>query len=245
MPVTNETAETLRQLVAAEPALGPERVPGGAGEYARLAPAPRTSVAYMAGSPPHEWPAHYHTYRRALVQMASLECAAGAPVERCLSWFRCIADLAGAPGADGQPVNAAEAVVYTALARRFGDAARVPGGVPEGQMAERVLHALLTGAPLPPPQDPALFDNAHWAGLGRALRSGDRDAAQRAFIAIADWWISEYEDSGVPRFDLSEYPVFEPAPNAALAFANHSRGLGISFTDPGHRLFYVAALMVD
>ncbi|HEX6368215.1 MAG TPA: hypothetical protein VF006_04750 [Longimicrobium sp.] len=243
MPITPGTVETLRRLLAEEPVPGAERLPGGAGEYARLAPEPRATIAYMAGSPPEQWPAHYRTYRTALLQLASLECAAGVPVERCLRWFRCIADLASAPRAGGEPTDAAEAVTCTALARDFTDPARLSGAVPDGPMAERVLHALLTGAPLPPPEVPALFDHQHWAALGRAIRARDRDAARTAFIGIAEWWISEYEDSGVPRFDLSEYPAFEPVPNAALAIANHAERMDIDFDDPGHRLFYVAALM--
>jgi hypothetical protein len=243
MPITPDTVERLRRLLAEEPALGPERLPGGTGEYARLAPEPRATIAYMAGSPPEQWPAHYRTYRTALLRLASLECAAGASVDRCLRWFRCIADLASAPLAGGEPADASTAVTYTALARDFENPARLSGPVPDGPIPERVLHALLAGAPLPRSEQRPLFDHEHWAALGQAIRAGDGDAARRAFIGIAEWWISEYEDSGVPRFDLSEYPAFEPAPNAALAIANYAERLGIDFDDPDHRLFYVAALM--
>ncbi len=240
------TSQRVISLLAEEPVLGPERLPTAAGDYRRLAPAILREVASLSHSPEQSL-VHNREFRTALLRLASIECAAGAAIERCQSWFDCLASLASwtSPGTSGW-IDAGEAAIWTALALRleitnFSVWPEDPG---TESTSDRVVYRLLTQKPLVTRSDRRLFENGLWEDLCSAVEDGHSVAAGRCFRSIADWWLAEYRDTETPTYDPEHFSTFEPAPNAALAIALISRRLEIHFDRTEHQRFYYVALML-
>jgi hypothetical protein len=239
--VKNLAAALLREA----PTFGEERFPGAARDYAELSPDARSTVAAMTAQP-DESRVFRQEYRRAILQLVSQECAAGALAERCRAWFSCLAELARSPlPGSHMPADPVEAATYSALAGDFLNTPidQWPDDLVTRQTSERVLYMLMTGKRLNLPLAEDLFDYRYWLQLQEAIEHNDARSAQAAFISLADWWLAEYRDAEVPVHNPSSTPSFEPLPNAALAIANLRQGLGIEFEAQLHRQFYVAALL--
>jgi len=241
----SETQDQVLQLLQAEPVFGTERIKGALADYQRLA-APVQKTLGTIKALREDLKEHSTFYRKALLQLVSLECAAGAEVDRCRAWFTCLAELACRPlPGTGQPIDPVEAVTYFALAANFATEIYTtwPEDLETQQTSERVLYHLMTGKPIPLPETDPFFDGPHWLRLYRAIMTHTLDEAQTASIGLADWWLREYRVSEVPVYDPEEYPCFEPVCNAVLAVALLRERMPIAFVEASHKQFYIAALM--
>ena len=241
-----ETKQTVTSLLAERPQLGPERLPTAADDYGRLMPAMLSEVRSLTLSS-EKSVGHNRDYRVALLRVASIECAAGAGIERCRTWFHCLASLASwtPPDASGW-MNDSEAAIWTSLACHY-DASiftEWPDDPCTETTSDRVVYRLLTQKRVVMKSDRVLFENRFWEDLCLAVEEGQSATAGQAFQSIADWWLAEYRDSETPVYDPEHFSTFEPAPNAALAIALIGRQMQIYFHRPEHQRFYYVALML-
>jgi len=240
-----ETKQAVTLLISELPRLETERIPSAASDWARLMPGILLQVHALTLSP-EESHSHNQNYRTALLRAASIDCAGGAPVERCRSWFRCLASLAAwTPSTSAQMANLGEATIWAALAGWF-DAAP-PSGWPEdpktNATSDRIIYRLLTRRPVETNSPRELFENREWEDLCTAMESSQADAAARCFRSLAAWWIKEYRASETSAYDPDNFSTFEPAPNAALAIALVRDHMDIRFHKEAHERFYYVARM--
>ena len=238
--IKSKVAALLRQPTE----FGAERIPGATDDYVRISGRVRSSLEWM-NLRTDESQQHNKDYRLLLLELVSLECAAGADAQRCRAIFSCIAEVSrlSLPGSN-LPADPSDAMTYAALAGEFSkdhyDA--WPNDIPSLQTSERVLYMLMTGKQLSLPIDARLFDDRHWIELYDAFMRNDAEGVRAALISLADWWLSEYEDTEMPIYAPDKYPsFFEPDPNAALAIANLREGMNIDFDREEHKMFYLAA----
>lgn len=237
-------AKQVREMAAVQLDLGSERIPGGTAAYERLATDVWTLLLRLAAASEASRRVTGSELPRYLLQIASLECAAGAAACRCRAWFRLLARLAAAPDGQGKPVNALSAVIYEALSAEFYlERSNWPDEIPEQSVPDRIVYGLATNKELVSAAPPNPFGDENWIQFQSAVKLGDAAGAAEALAAIADWWLSDFDAAGQSRFDLAEFPCFEPLPNAALALAYHKFSLNIEFSDPKYQLFYVAAML--
>jgi hypothetical protein len=236
--------ETLQSLLSRIPPLTTERIPGGSEALANLAPTVRARLESIVGGSPDLMHRQSDVLETDLLMMVSLECAAGACGDRCRMWFRCMTDLAAGPTCREPPNDPVDAAVYSSLARDFTrETIGWPQDIQTERTADRVVYSLFTGRQLQIDDRPDLFDNRYWLALYQAAKVRNAPAVVSAFAGIAEWWLSEYRDAGQSRFDLAEYPCFEPLPNAALSLIRYKDLMPVRFTDPEHEVFYMAALI--
>ncbi|MFQ4136451.1 hypothetical protein PGN35_009030 [Nodosilinea sp. PGN35] len=241
-----ETKRTVLSLLANIPTFGPERLPAAAHDYQRLIPAITSEVISYTASP-EQSKRHNHDYRVVLLRIVSIECAAGASVERCRTWFYCLASLsAWIPSDTTQPVNIGESAIWAALAGRFDDPAFANwvNDPNTKSISDRVVYRLLTGKSVDVQTPKPLFEESFWKDLCSALETKQSELASFTFQAIADWWLSEYQSCETPAYDPENFSTFEPAPNAALAVALIRDQMQIQLHQLAHRRFYYVALML-
>lgn len=243
-----ETKRAVESVLAEPPRFEGERLPSAACDWARLMPTILSEVSALTSSP-EESLGHNRSYRIALRRAASMECAAGVSLDRCRTWFRCVASLAAwAPPGVTQAVSIAECAVWAALAGWF-DAAP-PGGWPDDctteATSERVLYRLLTRKAIEMHSPRTLFENRLWEDLCRDIEEGQDILVEHGFQSLAAWWLEEYEACETPPYDPEHFSTFEPAPNAALAIASCRDGMRVRFNLKEHeRFFYVARMLVE
>lgn len=242
----SEVKGQATSLLSTDPPLGPERLPSAAADYRRLIGSAASEVRSFAASP-EETRGHNRDFRVALSRIASIECAAGAPVQRCRTWFHCLSSLAAwRPPDSSKPLSVTDASIWAALAGNFADQAfRSWPTEPDAEATpDRVVYRLMTGHKVEMPLSRGLFDNALWEDLGTALETHDARTASRTFRAIAKSWLEDYEASETSPYDPQNFSTFEPAPNAALAIAMKREHMQIHLRRVQYENFYYVALML-
>lgn len=241
-----EVKQTVMSLIEDTPILGLERLPTATRDYHRLIPKILSEVRAFTVSP-EESRRHNQDFRIAILRIASIECAAGASVERCRTWFYCLASLAAwTPMGNTQPIDIGEAAIWAALAGQFQNPILTAWTEDPDTRAitDRVVYRLLTRKPIDVQSPHSLFEDQFWQNLCSAMENGQSEPTTFAFQAIANWWLSEYENTETPAYDPEQFSTFEPAPNAALAIALIRDQMAIQFHQSDHRRFYYAALML-
>jgi hypothetical protein len=239
------TKAVVAALLAETPVLGPERLPSAARDFERLMPAIRAGVAASACSP-EESRRHNREFRAALLQIVSLESAAGASIQRCRRWFRCLRALSAWRPVDADaPISSSDAAIWWSLDAGFREPP--PADWPETADAEgaeeQAIYSLVTGnRPRFRPRD--LHDDVLWKRLHVAIEQGHSSVAAQLFASIADWWLEEYAATDTAPYDPEHHATFEPGPNAALALALLRERLEIPVLAAKHQRFYYVALMV-
>ena len=246
MMTYKETKRTVASLLAEEPRFEAERLPSAAIDHSRLMPTILSEIGSFTRSP-EESLRHNQDYRIALSRAVSMECAGGAPVERCRIWFRCLASLAAwTPPNATHAASIGESAVWAALAGWFD--ASPPTGWPEDPNTkatpERVVYRLLTRKAIEACSPPTLFDDKIWEELCSDIETRQDASAARSFRALAAWWLKEYKASETLPYEPERFSTFEPAPNAALAIALVRDGMQIGFQRAKHERFYYVARML-
>ncbi|MDJ1505313.1 hypothetical protein [Xanthocytophaga agilis] len=233
LPTINEISHQIDMLLQTEPVLTRQRVKKGKYFYRELAAAFREEVSIHRLD--------------SLLQLVSLECAAGASASRCRQWFACMGALAAQPQEGSLlPSQPVEAVIYFALAGIFEQTLYEPwpADIPTLQTADRVIYALMTGK-LVSIEESNLHDSPYWLGLYKAIRNQSVSDTQKAILQLADSWLHEYKQTDTLDFDPYRYPFFEPDCNAALALLLYRERMRIELPTEKYKRFYVAALLAD
>lgn len=242
-----DTKQTVLTLLAEAPLLGSERLPNASRDYHRLIPEIISEVRSFTVSP-EQSRRHNRDYRIALLRIASIECAAGVSIERCRTWFYCLASLAAwIPSDTTQPIDPAESVIWSALALQFQRDVFIewPDDPDTRSISDRVIYRLLTQKTVDTYSLHPLFEEQYWEDLCSAIEAHLSEPATRAFQEIADWWLSEYQSCETSSYDPEHFSTFEPAPNAALAIALIRERMQIQLHQLAHRHFYYVALMLS
>lgn len=242
----------IERLLKSSLGFEPERVSGGAADYQRLAP---EWLERLKGISSLDAQAFHNDYsvvlkinyiREAIFRLCSLECAAGAPAERCRKWFQCLAVIDSHKLLEEMyPVNSEEAVSFFALARDF-SLERYQGWPEKADydgVSSSILYELMTGKIQDFHNVDAGFDDVHWLRLYEAIKARGVKNVQRASMELADYWYHDYEINEVPINDLARYPCFEPDCNAVLAIALYREKIPVIFNEEKYRRFYLAALL--
>lgn len=246
-----DTYEKIKQNIASllkeAPSFCLERLPRAFQDYQRLSPNLILSIRSLTVSSEVS-KTHNRDYRNAILQLVSIEAAAGASVRRCRSWFCCLAALsAWIPPNSVQAVNITEAATWTALAGKF--EANLFADWPDTPCIEatssRTVYRLLTGKTIDFALERNLFDNSLWEDLCFTIESKETNLAKNSFSLIADWWLSEYEDSETLAYDPLNFSTFEPEPNAALLISLVRDRMPINFDKDVYKKFYYIALMLS
>lgn len=244
--------EQILQLIQTPPVLGAERIAGGAADYEWLAP---TWLGYLSGIDKLQdtsWNNNYSfalkiTYlREAIFRISSLECAAGAAPERCRQWFRCLAVIvAQRMKGEMYPIDTEEAVTFSALARDFTKDRYKdwPAVSDHGGISSQILYGLMTGYLVVLPEEKPTYDDQHWIKLYQAIIQKNGTEVKAACMALADYWLHDYEVNEIPVYDQERFPCFEPDCNAILAIALYREQIAVVFEEEKYRRFYLAALL--
>lgn len=242
--------DTLLELMDTPPVFGKEHFKGAAADYNRLAPDLLASLAPVKTiKDDSEFISSKYvsySYRENLLKLVSQECAAGASARRCRQWFKCMALLAAqVPGWTKEPVCDREGVIYFALSQDF-CAERYRDWPDEPRTRETsiwVLYALMTQKELLH-EGKMYHDDRHWLKLYEAIKNKDETAAKAAYIALADYWLKEYEANDQMQYEPG-FPSFEPDCSAILAIGLFREKFSIQFEEERHRLFYHAVLIEE
>ena len=234
----------IAALLAEPLALGEERLPGALDHYTRLSSDVAALVLDLANSRSGE-SAHHRDLRDLLAQLVSLESAAGAPPSRCRHWFLLLSALdAWTPPGSDVSISAPHAAAWSALAGEYhNEDIKWPLDLTSMALPDLALYRLYT-------RRPAVFEGADlhddllWVGIVQAVEVGEAQAATAAFVALADWWLQEYESSGTAGGNPEQYLSFEPLPNAALALCTVRDGMAILPQGVDRQRFYYVALML-
>ncbi|MDJ1471063.1 hypothetical protein [Xanthocytophaga flava] len=233
LPTINEINNQIDMLLQTQPVLTCQRVKKGKYFYRELAAAFRKEVSIHRLD--------------SLLQLVSLECAAGASASRCREWFACMGALAAQPKEGSLlPEQPVEAVIYFALAGIFDQTLyeHWPDDIPSLQTADRVIYALMTGKPVSI-EESNLYDSPYWLELYKAIRSQSVSATQKAVLQLADYWVHEYKQTDTLDFEPYRYPCFEPDCNAVLTLILYRERMRIELPAEKYKRFYVAALLAD
>ncbi|MDJ1492953.1 hypothetical protein QNI19_08420 [Cytophagaceae bacterium DM2B3-1] len=233
LPTISEISNQIDMLLQTHPVLAHQRVKKGKYFYRELAAAFRKEVSIHRLD--------------SLLQLVSLECAAGASASRCREWFACMGALAAQPKEGSLlPSQPVEAVIYFALAGIFDQTLYKywPEDIFTLQTAARVMYALTTGKPVSI-EESNLHDSPYWLGLYKTIRNQSVSDTQKAVLQLADHWLHEYKQTDTLDFDPYRYPCFEPDCNAALAFILYQERMQIELPTEKYKRFYVAALLAD
>jgi len=244
--------EQILQLIQVPPVFGAERIAGGTADYARLAPDWLASLSGIDRLEAAAWQRDnsfvlkIKYLRQAIFRLSSLECAAGAPAERCRMWFRCLASILSQKLiGENYPIDSEEAVTFFALARDF-SLERYQDWPEKSDfegVSSRILYGLMTGYPVVLPEENPAYDDEYWLQLYQAITQKNGTKVKAACMALADYWLHDYEVNEVPVYDQEQFPCFEPDCNAILAIALYREQIPVVFEEEKYRRFYLASLL--
>lgn len=236
----------LRRLLDEDPALGPERAPGGFDAYASRKLDVRACIDDPVAYPPRQEPDGQFLCRTAF-RLASLECAAGASVARCRAWFACLADAHllsyGRPASEQAMVRS---VTCRVLA---GDLSREryrawPGDIRSGAPGDRFVYAFGTGKPLDLDGPGGAENPSPWRLLSEAIAAADDAAAAAVLESSMDVWLEEIQSPPGVR-DLKAQPVFDSCWNASLVLAEERLGVRLSFSSSAYEQLFLGARVAN